>query len=234
MKKLAFIPILLLLLIQPSQLRAQELFINADLVSSFLWRGIKYNDACLQPSMGIRGGGLQFMVWGSTDFNTYGSHVDLFLSYKLKNFRFEVADYFVLNNPDDSFNYFDYKANTTNHMFEANVTYTVDPKRFPLAIKWSTFFAGTDFYDSEDPGKRSYSSYLEFGYPFSYQNFDFRAEVGMTFWDGLYADKTNVVNLGLSMGKKVRITDKITIPVSGKLIFNPYLQKSHFVFAINL
>lgn len=234
MKKLLFIPIVLLLVIQSSHLRAQEFFINTDLVSSFVWRGIKYNDACLQPSMGVRAGGLQFMVWGSTDFNTYGSHVDLFLSYKLKNFKFEVADYFVLNDPDDSFNYFDYKSRTTNHMFEANVTYTVAPKSFPLAIKWSTFFAGADYNDSEDSNKRSYSSYLELGYPFSCKDFDFRAEVGMSFRDGLYSDKANVVNIGLSMGKKVRITDNIVIPISGKVIVNPYLQKTHFVFAVNL
>lgn len=234
MKKLLLIPILLFSLIQPSQLRAQELFINADFVSSFLWRGMKCSDTSFQPSMGIRGGGLEFMVWGSTDFNSYASDVDLFLSYELKNFRFELADYFSLGGPDDSFNYFDFKSNTTNHMFEASVGYIVNPEKFPLSMTWSTVFAGTDFCDSEDSSKRSYSSYLEFAYPFSYQNFDFCAEVGMTFWDGLYSDKANVVNIGLSMGKKVRITDKIVIPVSGKVVFNPYLQKSHFVFAINL
>ena len=233
MKKLAFIPFFALLIILPSQLRAQEFFINADLVSSFIWRGIKYNDACLQPSMGIKAGGFKFMAWGSTDFNTYGSHVDFFADYTYKNIKFQVADYFVLNDPDDSFNYFDYNARKTNHMFEANVTYTLDPKRFPLAIKWSSFFAGADYYD-EDPSKRSYSSYLEFSYPFACKDYNFSAEVGMTFWEGLYADKMNVVNIGLSMAKKIKITDNIVIPVSGKLIFNPYLQKSHFVFAVNL
>ena len=230
MRKCVCFPLVLVCLLQFTPLRAQEFFINADAVSSFVWRGMKFNDACLQPSMGVNAGGFSFMAWGSTDFNTYGSHVDLFMSYNYKKFKFQVADYFVLNDPDDSFDYFDYKGRTTNHMFEANVTYTVS-ERFPLAVKWSTFFAGADYNDED--GGRSYSSYLEFAYPFTYKGFDFRAEAGMTFWEGLYSDRLNVMNLGFSMGKKITVSDRITLPVSGKIILNPYEQKSHFVLCVS-
>ncbi len=216
--------------IQSVSLRAQDLFINADFVTSFIWRGMKCEDTCLQPTLGYTAKGFTFFAWGSTNFNTYGSHVDLFANYKYKGLKFEVADYFVLSGPDDQKNYFDYDARTTNHSFDGIVSYELSPK-CPLTFTWSTIFAGADYNNAN--GKRSYSSYFEVAYPFSIKEFDLCAEVGMTPWEGMYANKANVVNIGLSAKRTIKINDLISFPVSGKLVFNPYEEKSYFVFGVH-
>ncbi|MDL2299465.1 hypothetical protein LJC21_02015 [Bacteroides sp. OttesenSCG-928-E20] len=230
MKRITLVPLLFLFLIQPFKLHAQEFFVNADLVSSFIWRGLKCGDICLQPSMGVNIGKFSFMAWGSTDLKTYDTHADLFLSYQHKGFKIQVADYFVQPS-DETFNYFHLKARTTNHMTEAIVSYKLSEK-LPLTLLWSSFFAGSDYNNAD--GGRSYSSYLQASYPFSTLGFDFNAEIGMTPWEGMYSDGLNVVNIGLSMAKKIKITEKFSLPVSCKLVVNPSSEQTYVVFGLSL
>ena len=44
-------------LICPFLLYAQEVFINADFVSNYMWRGIKCGSASVQPTLGVTAGG---------------------------------------------------------------------------------------------------------------------------------------------------------------------------------
>ncbi len=50
MKKLA---ILAAFILCPFAIQAQEVFINADLVSSYIWRGMKNGNASVQPTLGV-------------------------------------------------------------------------------------------------------------------------------------------------------------------------------------
>ena len=50
MKKLA---ILAAFIFCPFAIQAQEVFINADLVSSYIWRGMKNGNASVQPTLGV-------------------------------------------------------------------------------------------------------------------------------------------------------------------------------------
>ena len=43
----------LLLLLYPFATYAQEVFINADFVSSHMWRGMKCGNATVQPALGL-------------------------------------------------------------------------------------------------------------------------------------------------------------------------------------
>lgn len=38
--------------------QAQEVFVNADFVSSYIWRGIDSGNACIQPTLGLNWKGL--------------------------------------------------------------------------------------------------------------------------------------------------------------------------------
>ena len=49
-----------------------------------------------------------------------------------------------------------------------------------------------------------------------------------------YADKFNVVNVGLSATKTLNISSGFTPSVFGKLIANPYENQLYFVFGISL
>jgi len=209
-------------------LQAQEFFLNADLVNSYVWRGMKAADASIQPYMGVTMGGFTFYAWGTTDFHTDGSEIDLYLNYEYKGLKLELADYFTQE--EDRLNYFNYRAHTSGHIFDASIGYTFSEK-VPVSLTWYTIFAGNDYREN---GKRAYSSYIELAYPFSAKGFDFQAEVGMTPWEGMYSDKLNVTNIGFSVAKEIKITDSFSLPISGKLIANPYEEQVYFVFGINL
>ncbi|NDW12823.1 hypothetical protein D0T50_07955 [Bacteroides sp. 214] len=229
MKKITTIILLGLVVMQPIRLAAQEFSIGADLVTTFMWRGMKCADASFQPYMTIDMGKFSFMAWNNTNLNDFGQDVDLFLSYEDKGFRIEVADYFV-EAAGEKFNYFDYKAHSTNHMFDATVSYQLSGK-LPIKFLWSTIFAGDDY--CKVNGDRAYSSYLEVSYPFTAKGIDFNAEVGITPWEGMYADDFNLVNIGLEAAKKVKITETISLPISIKFIANPAEERTHIVFAVN-
>ena len=44
--------------------QAQEVFINADLVSSYIWRGMKNGNASVQPTLGVEWKGWTLSAWG--------------------------------------------------------------------------------------------------------------------------------------------------------------------------
>lgn len=228
MKRVLILPLLLLLFLQPLRLHAQTFSVNADLVSGFLWRGMDCGSICFQPYMTLEHKGFSIMAWGSTDLRTYDTHVDLFLSYKKNGFQVQLADYFAIPK-GGNFSYFDFDAHSTMHTAEAILSYQLGGK-LPFSFTWATFFAGADYYNAD--GKRSYSSYFEVAYPFSAFGLDFKAEAGITPWEGMYADKFNVVNLGIGASKEIAITDKFSVPVWCKLIVNPAVEQTYVVFGL--
>lgn len=70
-------------------------------------------------------------------------------------------------------------------------------------------------------GKRFYSTYIALTAPFKLGGLDWTAEVGLTPWEGTYADKFNVTNLTLAAAKKVPITSKFSLPLFTQVTFNP-------------
>lgn len=85
-------------------------------------------------------------------------------------------------------------------------------------------------------GKRSYSTYIALTVPFKLGDLDWTAKVGLTPWEGAYADKFNVTmtNLTLAAAKKVPITSKFSLPLFTQVTFNPYTQGAYFVFGLSL
>ena len=151
------------------------------------------------------------------------------MKYEYKNLQLCLNNYFY-QSEDEPFKYFHYTPRTTGHTFEAGAVYTVS-ERFPLSIGWYTTFAGNDYRENEE---RAWSSYCEFSYPFAVKGVDLAVEAGFTPWEGEYADKLNVVNVGLSATKTLNISSGFTPAIFGKLIANPYENRFYFVFGISL
>ena len=63
--------------------QAQEVFVNADFVSSYIWRGMDSGNASVQPSLGFNWKGLTVYAWGSTEFRHKNNEIDLSLEYEL-------------------------------------------------------------------------------------------------------------------------------------------------------
>ena len=62
--------------------KAQEVFVNADFVSSYIWRGTDSGNASVQPSLGINWKGLTVYAWGSTEFREKNNEIDLSVEYE--------------------------------------------------------------------------------------------------------------------------------------------------------
>ena len=207
----------------------QDIFINADFVSSYMWRGMKCGNAAVQPTLGITMGGFTLSAWGSTEFRNENNEIDLTLEYQFKRLTLNVTNYFE-QSEEEPFDYFNYAAHSSGHTFEAGAGYTISEK-FPLTASWYTVFAGNDY---REDGKRAWSSYCELSYPFSVKDVNMSVEAGFTPWESMYSDKFNVVNIGLSATKEIKITSNFSLPIFGKLIANPYEEQLYFVFGITL
>lgn len=204
-----------------------EVSAGGDIVSSYIWRGQYLGGVSVQPGASVSVAGFSLTAWGSVGFDGFDAkEFDFTLGYSTGGFSAAITDYWFTTIGDDA-NYFNYGAHSTAHIFEATLGYDFGP----AAIVWNTNFTGSDY---KADGDRAYSTYIEANAPFKLGGLDMKAELGLTPWDGIYSDKLNVVNIGLTAGKEIRVTESFSIPAFTKITFNPYGEKCYFVFGISL
>ncbi|WP_106830982.1 hypothetical protein [Parabacteroides pacaensis] len=208
--------------------KAQEVNVGADLVSNYVWRGMKCGDASFQPSLSLGYKGISVTAWGSTDFTGNAFELDLSVGYSIGGFNLAITDYYVTDDIN-THPYFKYHI-TDGHIFEGTVAYTFSEK-VPITLSWNTNFAGNDV---DEKAEQNYSTYMEASYPFTLWSVDMGAELGITPWKGMYADKFNVVNIGIKASKVIELSSKFSISPYTKLIFNPAADKAFIVFGINI
>ena len=208
---------------------------GAEMVSSFIWRGHYCGGASVQPSMTLASGNFGFEAWGSTPFSGNGEkEIDLSIYFETNGFKMGVTDYWWPG--EGIFRYFNYKKGETDHLFEANLSYTLPFEKFPLTVSWNTMFYGDDCKENE---KRNYSSYIELSYPFSIMNVDMSISAGVLPWASpILLPKEhcgfNLTNLMISAEKELPITGKFSLPLFTQLIFNPALGDAFIVFGLSL
>ncbi len=211
-------------------LKAQEkteVSVGADLVSSYIWRGIDCGGVSIQPEITVARAGFSLTAWGSVGFDKKDDkEVDLILGYEYGGFSVAVTDYWFSTYGERN-KYFNYGAHTTSHVYEATLGYDFGP----VALAWNTNFAGSDY--EKENGKRAYSTYIEAIVPFTLAGFDFAAELGFTPWEGAYSNKFNVTNISLMASKEIKVTDSFTIPAFAKLTVNPYTEGAYFAFGVS-
>ena len=206
-----------------------ETTVAADVVSTYVWRGMECGSAAIQPTLGIGYKGLSLSAWGSyglVDTND-AKEFDLTLAYSTGGFNIGITDYWF-NTPEER--YFLYDANKTSHIFEANIGYDFGP----AAIQWFTNFAGNDGYNKD--GKRAYSSYVELSAPFKLASVDWSAAVGAVPYatDFYGVDGFAVTNVSLKATKYIKVTDSFSIPVFAQVAANPSTEKAYLVFGFTL
>ncbi|NDV64600.1 hypothetical protein [Bacteroides sp. 224] len=205
-----------------------EVSVGADVVSNYIWRGQDCGGVSIQPSIAVGKYGFSLSAWGSVGIEKEDTkELDLTLGYNAGGFSVAVTDYWF----DYGGKYFKYASKETDHVYEATVGYDFGP----LSVSWNTNFAGADYYKAKSDGSmdRAYSSYAEVMVPFKLGEFDFSAEVGLTPWEGAYSDGFNVVNVGLTAGKNIKITDSFSLPAFAKITVNPNTEKAYFAFGIS-
>lgn len=212
-----------------------EASVGADIVSQYIWRGQELGNASIQPSASIAYKGFSLSGWGSVGFNKENTReFDLTLGYAFKGFSVSVTDYWF----DQGAGYFHYGATNTQHVFEAQVGYDFGF----LAINWYTNFAGNDGVNGD--GDRAYSSYFQISAPFKLGGLDWTAEIGAVPWETDFynyvegerdgARGFEVSNVALGVSKAIKITDAYSLPLYGKIVWNPATEGAHFVVGLSL
>lgn len=229
MKKLFSIVMIMIAVVSP--LRAEiEVAVGADVVSEYIFRGVKCGDAAIQPSLAVSAGGFEVSAWGSVGIVNFldTKEMDLTLSYSLAGASIGVTDYWFSVGGDPAGRYFKYKEDATNHIFEAFLGYD-----FGFAsISWYTNFYGNDF---KADGSKAFSSYCELAAPFSAFGADWTATLGFVPMESpLYGtDGFGVTNISLTAEKALDITESFSLTISAGLTFNPSSEMAYLILGIS-
>ena len=225
--------LLLALFIMPAVALAQ-VTVGADFMSRYVWRGQDFGESfSVQPALEYSRGPLSIGTWASysmaADGATANEH-DLYAGLSFGPVSVGVTDYYFPSGAPAYLDYFSEEAVTSPDFFDED-SHTIEPyasysgpEAFPVSL-YGAINA------TNDPDN---SIYLEVSYPFTVQGVNLGLTAGMTPAEGIYADELAFVNLGLSAGKSIPVTDTFTLPVGVSYIINPYAERTFLVFGFSL
>ncbi len=230
MKKMKVLAICAIAIFATTSVKAQ-FSMGADLVSSYVWRGIPQEGTKgtpnIQPYVSFTTGGLTIGSWASSSFLGNVKEVDLYATYAFSSMlSLTVTDY----NWGFTNSYFNYGTGT-DHIFEGTLAFA-GTESLPLSASINTMFAGAD-YKSDGVTTGALSTYVELGYQI--------VPEAKIFLGGCLSDSYaygttgfGITNVGLKVSKSIEITDKFSLPVYGIVGANPYAKNAFFVAGITL
>jgi hypothetical protein len=214
--------------------------VTADIVSSYVWRGVNCPGIAaggnlitmspnIQPTFAFTAGSFEIGAWASTDFAGGYKEVDPYVTLSAGPLTFSVTDYnWTFKN-----RYFDFKNKETDHIIEGSLLL----KKSAISVLIATMLYGADkkYEDGAlNPDKQNYSTYVELGYSFT----RFNLFLGATPTNGYYGagygvvNGFGIVNLGLSSSKSLKISDKYELPLKATFGVNPQAETAYLVFGI--
>jgi len=231
MKTVKFFAVAMVALVAATSSVKAQFSAGADLVSSYVWRGVPQEATKgtpnVQPFVSFTVDKFTIGSWASSSLIGNVKEVDLYATYAFSSsLALTVTDY----NWGFTNSYFNYGTGS-DHLFEATLAYT-GGESFPLSGSLNTFFAGAN--DLKSDGKRAYSTYVELSYPLSENAKIF---TGAALGESVAVYGTTgfgLINAGVKVSKSIEITDKFSLPVYGVLGFNPYAKGAYFVAGITL
>ena len=184
---------------------------GADLYSTYVWRGVAYSGPSLQPYVDVTSGSLSVGAWGSQGYDGF-QEMDLYASYGFDfGLSLGVTGYYYPGSPWMEFG--------DSHAFEVNAGYDITPE-FSLS-------ANIILNEAVNAGSMGSDLYFEAGYAIDDATSLFLGGGNGWHTNGTY--DLGIVNLGISTGKDIVISDTFTIPMSGAVILNPYSENLYIV-----
>lgn len=202
--------VIILMTALPAMAQREEPNLGLDLVSDYVWRGLKIGSGpAMQPKASYTVGGFTTGAWGSYCFSTNEAmESNIFLSYKLwstkeSSITVAVNDYYF---PPVWY----FKA--SSHYFEPNVTF----HHGTFGVLYAYMFNAKDTYVQADI------------------NFD-RVIVTVGAGDGQYTDGNGfgLCNISMKSSKDLLVSDHLKLPMSIALILNPTVQQMYVVATIS-
>lgn len=211
---------------------------NVDISNRHLFRGgLTVNTPTIKPTLEYSKGGFTAGAWGA--YATDGSYqeIDLYLGYSIGRFNVTVYDYYCPSSDNAKGNFFDYNNTSGVHTWDVVAQYKISGD-IPLTILASCYFAG----NCDAEGKERYSTYFELNYLSKIAGKDVIWTAGMapgnTSYsvdkDGIERDDFSIVNLGLKVKDRVKLTDNFKLPVYAGLTLNPLKERLYFTIGINI
>ncbi|GHT37079.1 hypothetical protein FACS189435_1300 [Bacteroidia bacterium] len=217
----------------------------ADLVSSYVWRGVYQTGASFQPALNVSYGGLSLGFWGSTDFASAGvasiggipKEFDFTLGYSANGFSISATDYWWAG---EGSKYGSYRA---FHFIEGSIGYSFGS----FGLSWNTMLKEGEGEVAGEIGgensgyKQQYSTYVAAAYDFEVGGAGgvaCTASIGVSPWTGIYHKEDTkgfaVSTISLKASKEIKVTDSFSLPVFAEAIFAPNQDNVFLVFGINL
>ncbi len=220
-----------------------KLNVSADIMSRYIWRGTDFgNSPAIQPTISLAISNFEIGCWSSLSTNSFYKEVDLYAKYTIGKVALQFTDYYVpsLNgtpaSPDTR--YFVYSDKKTSHSFEGSLGFKGGDK-FPLSVSGNIYLYGNDkrwgYEAKKDTAELSYySSYFEVGYTFPFSASSMDAFVGITPTAGAYGDSFGIVNAGITVNRKIKMSNDFELPIKASLIFNPQSSMVFVAFGMTL
>jgi hypothetical protein len=183
--------------------------IGTDIMSRYVWRGGAYsNGPSIQPYMSYAKGGLEVGFWGAYANDSAADELDLYASYSIGPVSLTVTNYIF---PDIT------TGGTTKYFDSGLWEGMIGLKLGPVDL------TGAYFFEDED-------TYISASVPLG--DLGFTISMG----DGFYSDSGDMelMEIGLSYGKEIKITEDFSLPLSSNLIYNPSFDQMYLVFGISL
>lgn len=190
-----------------------EVSTGVDLYSTYVWRGVAYSGPSLQPFVEVGSGGFAIGAWGSQGYDGF-QEMDLYAGYGFDfGLSLGVTAYYYPGSPWLEFG--------DSHAFEINAGYEIDA--FSLS---ANFIAN----EAVNAGSIGSDMYFEAGYAFDAASVFLGAGNG---WHTNGTEDFGIVNVGISTGKDIVITDTFTIPVTGSVVLNPYAEQLYILVGLS-
>ena len=194
--------------------------VGADAVNSYLWRGSCLAGPSIQPSayFDYEKGDLTVSMgaWASKSF-VKGDYNELDLSVEAtwRNITLSLANYSEY-----------YGAEFDDNYLDLGFSFTLS-ENIPVTFSWYSIinhYDGGSMYGSDKLfWNRAFPSYFEVTYDFSLSVVDFSVSASVfPFASDYYGnDAFNVCNLNVVASHEFELSNGITFPVSGQVMYNP-------------
>lgn len=192
---------------------------GADVVSSYVWRGLYLSNAAVQPSLSFSAGGFTVGGWGSASFDG-ALEADLYAAYTFGfGLSLGVTDYYFPSIEGGN-DYFEVSEESGAHIFELNGGYEVSG--FTLSANYVLNQAG-------GAGSAGGDKYFEVGYTCRNVNLFVGGGDGLQTEEGDF----NITNIGIGVTKELTIMPSFTLPLTCSAILNPDREKFYLVAAVS-
>mgnify|MGYP000867920887 CR=1 FL=1 len=242
MKKSRIIITLLLTVIFSSSIaQSTTLSPGVDIMSRYIWRGLNLGGSSpsIQPSIKLTHKNFTLGTWGAFDLgnNLTIQETDLYLTYSpVEMLSFTLTDYFFADELATNNHYFEYNEDSTAHILEFAASFNGTDK-IPFTFLAAVNFWGADARKSDN--KKQYSTYFELGYKRMLDDVECKIFIGGTVNDpkdnetGFYAESAGITNIGITAIRKIEISSKFNIPITGSFIINPKSEKIFLVMGFS-